>query len=71
MGTQCLGVQLGHPVSGGHKYGDLVLQVGGWALDRQSSPVKRLLLRNPTRGGQGPNWAVETYDDDDTNHQSY
>jgi hypothetical protein len=29
MGTQCLGVKLGHPVSGGHKYGGLVLQVGG------------------------------------------
>jgi hypothetical protein len=25
------GVYLGHPVSGDHKYGDLVLQVGGWA----------------------------------------
>jgi hypothetical protein len=24
-----------------------------------------LLLRNPIRGGQGPNWAVEPYDDDD------
>jgi hypothetical protein len=23
------------------------------------------LLRNPKRGGQGPNWAVEPYDDDD------
>jgi hypothetical protein len=23
------------------------------------------LLRNPIRGGQGPNWAVEPYDDDD------
>jgi hypothetical protein len=33
MGTQYLGVSLGHPVSGGHKYGGLVLQVGGWALD--------------------------------------
>jgi hypothetical protein len=32
MGTQCLGVQLGHPVSRGHKYGDLVLQVEGWAV---------------------------------------
>jgi hypothetical protein len=27
--------------------------------------VKRLLLRNPIRGGQGPNWAVEPCDDDD------
>jgi hypothetical protein len=23
------------------------------------------LLQNPIRGGQGPNWAVEPYDDDD------
>jgi hypothetical protein len=23
------------------------------------------LLRNPKRGGQGPTWAVEPYDDDD------
>jgi hypothetical protein len=23
------------------------------------------LLRNPTRGGQGLNWAIELYDDDD------
>jgi hypothetical protein len=29
-----------------------------------SSPVKRLLLQNTKRGGQGPNWAVEPYDDD-------
>jgi hypothetical protein len=28
-GTQCLGTYLGHPVPGGYKYGDLVLQVGG------------------------------------------
>jgi hypothetical protein len=31
-GTHCLwggGVQLGHPVPGGYKSGDLVLQVGG------------------------------------------
>jgi hypothetical protein len=24
-----------------------------------------LLLRNPKKGGQGPTWAVEPYDDDD------
>jgi hypothetical protein len=29
MGTQCLGVLMGHPVPGGYKYGDLALQVGG------------------------------------------
>jgi hypothetical protein len=28
-GIQCLGVELGHTVTGGHKYSDLVLQVGG------------------------------------------
>jgi hypothetical protein len=55
----------GPPCLRGHKYGCLVLQVGGWALDKQSSPVKRLLLRNPKRGGQGSYWAVEPYDDDD------
>jgi hypothetical protein len=29
-GTRCLGVKLGHPVTGGHKYKDRILQVGGW-----------------------------------------
>jgi hypothetical protein len=28
-GTQCLGVQLGHPVPQGYKYGDLAVQVKG------------------------------------------
>jgi hypothetical protein len=28
-GTQCLRVQLGHPVPGGYKYEDQFLQVGG------------------------------------------
>jgi hypothetical protein len=27
-GTQCLGVQLDHPIPGGYKYGDLVLRLG-------------------------------------------
>jgi hypothetical protein len=27
------------------------------------------LLRNPIRGGQGPNWAVEPYDDDDDDEE--
>jgi hypothetical protein len=27
-------------------------------------PLKRLLLRNPKKGGQGPTWAVEPYDDE-------
>jgi hypothetical protein len=33
--TQCLGVQLGHPVPGGYKYGDLVLQIRGVSNLRQ------------------------------------
>jgi hypothetical protein len=28
-GNRCLRVKLGHPVPGGHKYRDLVFQVGG------------------------------------------
>jgi hypothetical protein len=28
-GTQCLGVKLGHLVTGGYKYGDLAIQAGG------------------------------------------
>jgi hypothetical protein len=36
------------------------LGVGRW-----TNNVKRLLLRNPKRGGQGPYWAAEPYDDDD------
>jgi hypothetical protein len=34
-GTQCLRVSLGHPVSGGCKYGNLALQVGGISNLRQ------------------------------------
>jgi hypothetical protein len=30
MGTRCLGLQLDHYVSGGHKYRDLILQVECW-----------------------------------------
>jgi hypothetical protein len=36
-GTRCLGIQLGHPVTGGQKYRDLVLQVGG--LDARLTTV--------------------------------
>jgi hypothetical protein len=43
-------------------------RLGGWALDKQSRPVERLLFRNPNRGGQRPNWAVEPYDDDDDDY---
>jgi hypothetical protein len=34
-GTQCLGVQLGHPVPGGYKYADLILQLGEVSSLRQ------------------------------------
>jgi hypothetical protein len=33
--TQCLGVELGHALSGGWKYEDLALQVGGVSNLRQ------------------------------------
>jgi hypothetical protein len=44
-GTQCLGVQLGHPITGGHKYRDLALQGG---LDSRLTTLfsKHLLVRN-------------------------
>jgi hypothetical protein len=45
-GTRCLG---GHPVSGGHKYRDLVIQVGGWTQGWRPCSVKKLLLRNPKK----------------------
>jgi hypothetical protein len=38
-GTQCLGVKLGHPVSGGNKYRDLALQVGGVSSLREQNMV--------------------------------
>jgi hypothetical protein len=38
-GTQCLGVQLGHPVSGGYKYGNLALQVWGVSNLREQNMV--------------------------------
>jgi hypothetical protein len=28
-------------------------------------PCKKVIVTKPQRGGQGPNWAVEPYDDDD------
>jgi hypothetical protein len=39
----------------------------GWGVGRRLTiqPCKKLLLRNPKRGGQGPIWYVEPYDDDD------
>jgi hypothetical protein len=39
------------------------LGVGRWT--NNPAPQKRLLLRNPKRGSQGPIWAVEPDDDDD------
>jgi hypothetical protein len=39
------------------------LGVGGWT--NNPAPRKGYMLRNPIRGGQGPFWAVEPYDDDD------
>jgi hypothetical protein len=44
--TQCRGLYLGHPVSGVHKYRDLVLQVGVWARGWQSLPIKHHMSRN-------------------------
>jgi len=35
-----------YPVSGGHKYRDLVLHVGGWARGGQPRPVKLQMSRN-------------------------
>jgi hypothetical protein len=34
---------LGHPVSRGYKYGDLVLQVGGWSTGLETSTIVKLL----------------------------
>jgi hypothetical protein len=28
-------------------------------------PRKKVIVTNPMRGGQGPTWAVQPYDDDD------
>jgi hypothetical protein len=40
---------VGHSVSGGHKYGGQVLQVGGWAWDWQPHPIKILFSGNPRK----------------------
>jgi hypothetical protein len=34
-GTQCLGLQLGHPILGVYKYGELALGIGGVSNLRQ------------------------------------
>jgi hypothetical protein len=44
--TRCLGIRLGHPVTGGYKYRDLVLPVAGWTQDWRHCSVKNLMLRN-------------------------
>jgi hypothetical protein len=36
-------------VTGGHKYRDLVLQVGGWKQGWRPCSVEKLLLRNPKK----------------------
>ena len=41
-----LGVNLGHPVSGDHKYGDLVLHIGDWTRVWQPLPIKHHMSRN-------------------------
>jgi hypothetical protein len=40
-GTACLGVYLGHPVTGEHKYRDLGLQDGGWAQGWRPYSIKK------------------------------
>jgi hypothetical protein len=47
MGTQCLEVQLGHAVSGGHIYGDLVLLVGGLGAGLTIQPCKKVIDMKP------------------------
>jgi hypothetical protein len=43
-----------HPVTGGQKYRDLVLQVGGWTQGWQPNCIKILLLQNPKK------WKVDS-----------
>jgi len=43
--TQYLGVRLSQPVSGRHKYTDLVLQVGGWGRGWPVLPVNHQMYR--------------------------
>jgi hypothetical protein len=51
--TWCLGIKLGHPVTGEHKYRDLVLQleVGGKANDHAPQKKKQtnILFQNPKK----------------------
>jgi hypothetical protein len=55
-----------HTSSGEYKYRGLVLRDGGWAWGEQPYPVKKKIVKKPTRnsggfcgGGHGLSWAVE------------
>jgi hypothetical protein len=50
MGTQCLGGWLGHPVSGGHTYRGLVIEVGILAWSLQPNPHKNPVVRKSKEG---------------------
>jgi hypothetical protein len=52
-GTHGLGVYLGHPVPGGYKYGDLVLQVGGVS---RIGTIKYGIESRGTQTGTGLLW---------------
>jgi hypothetical protein len=43
-GTQCLEVYLGHPVTGGYKHRDLVLQGGGLKARLRTLLCKKIIL---------------------------
>ena len=45
VGIRCPGVQMGHPALGGYKYGELALQVGGWATGGQRVTERELDVR--------------------------
>jgi hypothetical protein len=40
-GARCLGVHLGQPITGGHKFRGLILQVGGWKQGLRPCSVKK------------------------------
>jgi hypothetical protein len=45
--TQCLGVQLGHPVTGGYRYGGLIFQVWGVSNLRQQNIIMSPTVLGP------------------------
>jgi hypothetical protein len=48
--TQCLGIKLGHPVIGKHKYRDLVLQFdGGGKANKIVLQKDKELFQNPKK----------------------